>query len=30
MARRFAEAGVRFIEVCHPGWDQHNNLHSKP
>jgi hypothetical protein len=23
MARRFAEAGVRFIEVCHAGWDQH-------
>src|SRR5688572_7490397 len=21
MARRFAEAGVRFIEVCHAGWD---------
>ncbi len=27
MARRLAQAGVRFIEVCHPGWDQHNNLH---
>jgi hypothetical protein len=26
MARRFAEAGVRFIEVTHPGWDQHNQL----
>jgi hypothetical protein len=26
MARRLAEAGVRFIEVCHPGWDQHQNL----
>jgi hypothetical protein len=26
MARRFAEAGVRFIEVCHGGWDQHQNL----
>jgi hypothetical protein len=26
MARRFAEAGVRFIEVGHGGWDQHNNL----
>jgi hypothetical protein len=26
MARRFAEAGVRFIEVTHTGWDQHNNL----
>ena len=29
MARRFAEAGVRFIEVCHAGWDQHTNLKSK-
>ncbi len=29
MARRFAEAGVRFIEVCHAGWDQHTNLRSK-
>ncbi len=29
MARRFAEAGVRFIEVCHAGWDQHQNLQSK-
>jgi hypothetical protein len=28
MARRFAEAGVRFIEVTHRGWDQHNNLHT--
>ena len=26
MARRLAEAGVRFIELCHPGWDQHQNL----
>jgi hypothetical protein len=26
MARRFAEAGVRFVEVCHGGWDQHFNL----
>jgi hypothetical protein len=26
MARRFVEAGVRFIEVTHRGWDQHNNL----
>jgi len=26
MARRFAEAGVRFIEVGLGGWDQHNNL----
>ncbi len=27
MARRLSEAGVRFVEICHPGWDQHNNLH---
>ncbi|HVX11574.1 MAG TPA: DUF1501 domain-containing protein [Pirellulales bacterium] len=27
MARRLIEAGVRFVEICHPGWDQHNNLH---
>ena len=27
MARRLSEAGVRFVEVAHPGWDQHNNLH---
>jgi hypothetical protein len=26
LARRFAEAGVRFIEVCQQGWDHHNNL----
>ena len=26
MARRLAEAGVRFIELTHEGWDQHNNL----
>jgi len=26
MARRFAQAGVRFIEVTHGGWDQHDNL----
>lgn len=26
MARRMAEAGVRFIQVNHNGWDQHNNL----
>ena len=29
MARRFAEAGVRFIEVTHPGWDQHRDLREK-
>ena len=26
MARRLAEAGVRFIEITKPGWDQHNRL----
>ena len=25
MARRLAEAGVRYIEVCHSNWDQHGN-----
>ncbi|MCA9127056.1 MAG: DUF1501 domain-containing protein [Planctomycetales bacterium] len=29
MARRFAEAGVRFIELTHEGWDQHNSLKAK-
>ncbi len=29
MARRFAEAGVRYIEVCHLGWDQHTSLRQK-
>ena len=29
MARRLAEAGVRFIEVCHQGWDHHNGLKSR-
>jgi hypothetical protein len=29
MARRFAEAGVRFIEICHQGWDHHNGLRSR-
>ncbi|WP_165218918.1 DUF1501 domain-containing protein [Aquisphaera insulae] len=28
MARRLSEAGVRFVEICHPGWDQHNDLHA--
>ncbi len=27
MARRLSEAGVRFVEVNHPGWDHHNGLH---
>lgn len=26
MARRLAEAGVRFIQVSKPGWDQHRDL----
>ena len=25
-ARRLAERGVRFIQLYHPGWDQHGNL----
>ena len=29
LARRMAEAGVRFIEVSHPGWDHHNNLRQR-
>jgi hypothetical protein len=29
MARRFAEAGVRFIELTHEGWDQHNGLRAR-
>ena len=29
MARRFAESGVRFIELCHSNWDQHGNLKKK-
>lgn len=28
MARRFAEAGVRFIELGHGSWDQHSNIQS--
>lgn len=26
LARRFAEAGVRFIQVNHGGWDHHGNI----
>ncbi|MFO0908006.1 MAG: DUF1501 domain-containing protein [Isosphaeraceae bacterium] len=26
MARRLVERGVRFIQVMHAGWDQHNSL----
>jgi hypothetical protein len=29
LARRLAEAGVRFIELTHEGWDQHNSLRAK-
>ncbi|HYG74574.1 MAG TPA: DUF1501 domain-containing protein [Planctomycetota bacterium] len=29
LARRFAEAGVRFIQCTHGYWDQHNELKSK-
>ena len=29
LARRFAEAGVRFIELGHPGWDQHGQLRAR-
>src|SRR5262249_9162404 len=28
MARRLSEAGVRFVEICEPGWDHHSNLHN--
>ena len=26
MARRLSEAGVRFVQLYHRGWDQHDNL----
>lgn len=29
MARRFIEAGVRFVELSFPGWDQHRNLQAQ-
>ena len=29
MARRLAEAGVRYIEICHSNWDHHNNLRER-
>lgn len=29
MARRFVEAGVRFVEVSYPGWDQHQQLKAR-
>ena len=28
MARKFIEAGVRFVEITHGNWDQHRNLQS--
>lgn len=29
LARRYAEAGVRFIEITHANWDQHGSLRAK-
>ncbi len=29
LARRFAEAGVRYIEICHQNWDQHGGLRAR-
>jgi hypothetical protein len=29
MARRFLEAGVRYVEVCHGNWDTHNGLSNR-
>jgi hypothetical protein len=29
LARRMVERGVRFIQLMHRGWDQHNNLPSQ-
>ena len=29
LARRFAEAGVRYIELTHANWDQHGGLRQK-
>ncbi len=29
MARRFIESGVRFVEVCHGGWDMHGGLRNR-
>lgn len=29
LARRFCEAGVRFVELSLPGWDQHNGLRAR-
>ncbi len=29
LARRLAERGVRFIQLYHPGWDQHGSLRER-
>lgn len=29
MARKFVEAGVRFVEVCHGNWDTHGGLKTR-
>ncbi len=29
LARRMAEAGVRFVEITHGNWDHHNNLKNR-
>jgi hypothetical protein len=29
MARRFIEAGVRYVEIAHSNWDTHNNLKTR-
>jgi len=29
VARRLLERGVRFVQLMHAGWDQHNNLYSQ-
>ena len=29
LARRFAESGVRYIELCHGNWDQHGSLRAR-
>ncbi len=29
LARRFLEAGVRFVEITHGGWDHHNGLKAR-
>src|SRR5258708_19874651 len=30
LARRFVEAGVRFVELTHPTWDPHRGLKARP